>query len=102
MESTAEQRAPLRDLGMGANVGQRIREIRKKRGMSLAQLGGTDLSRSFLSLVELGRSRISLRALALVANRPDMPISYFLDEEVVASGGASELNLDYAQTAVAR
>jgi transcriptional regulator with XRE-family HTH domain len=48
--------------------------------MSLAQLGGGYLSPSFLSQVERGRSRISLRALAIVAERLELPISYFFDE----------------------
>jgi transcriptional regulator with XRE-family HTH domain len=47
--------------------------------MTLEQLGGGELSRSFLSLVERGRSRISLRALAIVANRLELPIRYFIE-----------------------
>ncbi len=60
---------------LAADVGQRIRAARKARGMSLADVGRDDLTRSFLSLVELGRSRISLRALSIVASRLDLPIS---------------------------
>jgi len=48
--------------------------------MSLAQLGGSDISPLFLSQVERGRSRISLRALAIVAERLELPISYLFDE----------------------
>jgi transcriptional regulator with XRE-family HTH domain len=64
---------------MQRTIGHRIREARQARGMSLAQLGGEDLSRSFLSLVETGRSRISLRALAIVADRLDLPMRHFVD-----------------------
>ena len=60
-------------------VGRRIRAARLARGMTLAELGGTDLSRSFLSSVEHGRSSISLRALARVARRLRLPVSYFVD-----------------------
>lgn len=67
--------------------------------MSLAQLGGEDLSRSFLSLVESGRSRISLRALAIVAERLDMPMSYFLED--TDADKASELVVDQAEIALA-
>ncbi|HZT97279.1 MAG TPA: hypothetical protein VFB34_10650, partial [Chloroflexota bacterium] len=63
--------------------------------MSLAQVGGEELSRSFLSLVESGRSRISLRALAIVAERLDTPISHFLQDEDVLR--ARELGLEYAE-----
>lgn len=70
--------------------------------MSLAQVGGTDLSRSFLSLVELGRSRISLKALAIVADRLDLPMSYFLEGDIAPRGAAAELLLDGAQTHIER
>lgn len=86
---------------LGSDIGRRIRRARKERGMSLAQLGGEDLSRSFLSLVELGKSRISLRALSIVAQRLELPISYFLEGSV--SGDASaEIVLDAAEAALLR
>lgn len=61
-------------------IGFRIRAARQARQMTLAELGGTDLSRSFLSLVERGKSRISLRALTIVAHKLDLPVSFFLDQ----------------------
>lgn len=82
-------------------IGQRIRRLRQERGMSLAQLGGQDLSRSFLSLVELGKSRISLRALSIVADRLEMPMSYFL-EGGVTGDATMELLLDQAEVALTR
>jgi transcriptional regulator with XRE-family HTH domain len=63
-------------------IGKRIREARQGRHMSLEQLGGELLSRSFLSQVERGRSRISLRALGIVASRLELPLSYFIDGPV--------------------
>jgi transcriptional regulator with XRE-family HTH domain len=48
--------------------------------MSLADLGNGKLSRSFLSLVERGQSRISLHALQLVAERLELPLAYFVDD----------------------
>src|SRR5919199_1901413 len=62
-----------------AELGRRVRAARHERGLSLAQVGGEELSRSFLSTVEHGRTRISLRALSIVADRLGRPISYFLD-----------------------
>lgn len=87
---------------LGAEVGRRIRAARLDRGMTLAQVGGNDLSRSFLSLVELGRSRISLRALAIVAQRLDLPMSYFLDETSSGEHTSAELILDHAEVALAQ
>src|SRR5438309_2610766 len=75
--AAARRHAESDDL-LTADVGLRIREARQARGLSLSQLGGEDLSRSFLSLVENGRSRVSLRALAIIADRLDLPMSHFL------------------------
>lgn len=100
--ATAERYAQTRVESIGADVGRRIRAARRERGMSLAQLGGEDLSRSFLSLVELGRSRISLRALSIVATRLDLPISHFLDDAPGVSDAMAELALDQAEAAMRR
>lgn len=64
---------------LSGDIGARIREARTARGMTLAALGGEELSRSFLSLVERGKSRISLRALGIVAQRLELPVGYFLE-----------------------
>lgn len=87
---------------LAADVGQRIRAARKARGMSLADVGRADLTRSFLSLVELGRSRISLRALSIVASRLELPISYFLEDAPGSREGGIELTLDFAEADVIR
>lgn len=70
--------------------------------MSLADLGGEDLSKSFLSLAERGRSRISLRALTIVAERLSLPISHFLDDPSETSARMGSLTLDRAEEALAR
>lgn len=87
---------------LAADVGRRIRAARLERGMSLADVGGNDLSRSFLSLVELGRSRISLRALTVVAERLELPLSHFLDGEASGEALDAELALDQAEVALAQ
>ncbi len=81
-------------------MGRRIRAARQERRLSLAQLGGQELSRSFLSLVERGQTRISLRALAIVAQRLGLPLSYFVEEPPVLRDLA-EANLDHVTAAVA-
>ncbi len=83
-------------------VGKRIRLARLARRMSLAQLGGEDLSRSFLSVVENGRSRISLRALAIIARRLQLPLSYFVDEaSPYLAVGSLEATVDHVEAALA-
>lgn len=81
-----------------SDLGQRIRAARQERGLSLAQVGGQDLSRSFLSAVEHGRTRISLRALSIVAERLGRPMSYFLDTPTSQSEALPELVLDESES----
>jgi tetratricopeptide (TPR) repeat protein len=100
--ATAQRYAHTHAESIGADVGRRIRAARLERGLSLAQLGGDDLSRSFLSLVELGRSRISLRALSIVADRLELPISHFLDDAPGIADAATELMLDSTEAALRR
>lgn len=99
--ATARRHAESTDL-LAADVGQRIREVRQAQGLSLAQLGGEDLSRSFLSLVETGRSRISLRALAIVANRLNMPVSYFLAGSRDTADTAARVLIEEAEISFGR
>ena len=73
----------------------RVREARVEAGMSLAQVAGDDVSRTFIHFVEQGRSRPSQSVLALIARRTGKPISYFLDgnaQEPAGSGVAEELS----------
>lgn len=59
---------------------ERVREARLKAGLSLAELAGSDVSRTFIHFVERGKSRPSRRVLALIAHRTRQPISYFIAE----------------------
>jgi transcriptional regulator with XRE-family HTH domain len=68
--------------------------------MSLAQLGSDDLSRGFLSLVESGRSSISLRALSIVAARLKLPMSYFFDEAPALGAPGTIVSVDHAEAAL--
>src|SRR5947209_4826312 len=82
------------------DVGQRLRRARQEKGLSLAQLGGTELTRGFLSAVETGRSSISLKALSLVAHRLGLPVSYFTDDRPVLSVPVVP-TVDHAKAALA-
>jgi transcriptional regulator with XRE-family HTH domain len=46
--------------------------------MTLAQLGGDDFSRSYLSAMERGKCRASVRALTILARRLGLPVSHFV------------------------
>jgi tetratricopeptide (TPR) repeat protein len=80
-----------------SGVGQRIRHARQERSLSLAQLGGTELTRGFISAVETGRSSISLKALSYIADRLDLPMTYFLDGQEDSRTLLPELQLDDAE-----
>jgi len=65
-------------------------------GLSLAQVAGDDVSRTFIHFVEQGRSRPSQTVLALIARRTGKPMSYFLNgnpHEDQGSALAEELAL---------
>jgi tetratricopeptide (TPR) repeat protein len=50
-------------------VGARVRELRTSRGMTQADLAGSDFTTGFISLLETGRTRASLRAAEIIAAR---------------------------------
>ena len=81
--------------GSGVQVNPaRVHEARIEAGLSLAQVAGDDVSRTFIHFVEQGRSRPSQTVLALIARRTGKPISYFLDgspQEGRGSGLPEEL-----------
>ena len=51
------------------SLGQRIRELRQTRGLTQSQLGGAELSKSFISLLEKDRAQPSLETIVLLARR---------------------------------
>src|SRR5260370_41872992 len=69
------QRGP-RGSGMSVDPA-RVREARSAAGLSLAQLAGDQVSRTFIHLIEQGRSRPSRNVLALIARRTGKPMVYF-------------------------
>jgi tetratricopeptide (TPR) repeat protein/DNA-binding XRE family transcriptional regulator len=51
------------------SLGQRIRQLRQTRGLTQSQLGGAELSKSFISLLEKGHTQASLETIVLLARR---------------------------------
>lgn len=49
--------------------GEIVRRLRVERDMTQAELAGDDFSKGFISLVENGRTRMSLRAIEIFAKR---------------------------------
>ena len=63
------------------HLGQKIRALRKKMGMTQQELAGGEFTKSFISQIEKNHARPSLKSLHIIANRLGKPISYFLDED---------------------
>jgi transcriptional regulator with XRE-family HTH domain len=60
-------------------LGERIRRLRRQRGLSLAKVGRTDFTRAFLSQVELGKAQPSTRVLRVIAARLGTEVEYLLE-----------------------
>lgn len=67
--------------------GERLRQLRQTAGLTQSQLAGSDFSKGFVSLVETGRARASLRAAQIFADRLGVPLSELVDPSP-ALGGA--------------
>lgn len=62
-------------------VGIKIRDLRKKLGLTQEQLAGAELTKSYVSQVELGRIRPSHKALQIMSRRLGKPLGYFLEND---------------------
>ena len=75
-----------------SSLGERIRVRRKELGLTQSQLGGAELTKGFISLVEKGRANPSIDTLMLLARRLQKPIGYFLDDS--SPGGSETFDAD--------
>ncbi len=71
-------------------------------GLTQSQLGGGDLSKGFISLVETGRTKPSIETLMLLAGRLQKPVGYFLEEDASLSRKALGIILASAWVALKR
>jgi transcriptional regulator with XRE-family HTH domain len=79
---TARRRVRQRKKGsIDPRLGERVRALRLAQNMTQAQVAGTDFTKGFVSQVESGKSRISLRVAAIIAQRLGTPISLLLAED---------------------
>src|SRR5919198_4951188 len=65
-------------------LGERVRAARRELGMSQAQLAGEELTKGFISQVEAGLVRPSLRSLQIIATRLGRSLDYFIGDETLA------------------
>jgi tetratricopeptide (TPR) repeat protein len=79
-------------------VGLRVRVLREARGLTQAEIAGTAFTPAFISLVETGRTRMSLRAAELVAAKLGVAVTDLLAPAASPSSAALELSLIQAET----
>lgn len=60
-------------------IGEKIRDIRLKQGLTQADLGGDLVTPSMISQIEADRSKPSYSLLSEIASRLGMPIDYFMN-----------------------
>lgn len=61
-------------------LGEKIRKARLEAGLSQRQLGGEEITRNMLSLIEHGNAKPSMKTLRYLAQRLGKSISYFLED----------------------
>lgn len=66
-------------------LGEKLRQARLEAGLSQRQLCGDRITRNMLSQIENGQAKPSMDTLRYLAAGLGRPVSYFLDEEAVAS-----------------
>jgi tetratricopeptide (TPR) repeat protein len=71
---------------LASDLGSRVRAARKELGLSQAQLAGEELTKGFISQLESGLVRPSIRSLQLIAGRLGKPLDYFVGDESLAGG----------------
>lgn len=79
---------------VAARVGTNIREVRTRLGMTQAQLAAPEFSISYISAIERGKIRPSLKALSILARRLDVPLTFLLEGS--PSGAAEARAVGYS------
>jgi tetratricopeptide (TPR) repeat protein len=69
------------DSALAQQIGLRIRDARKRSGLTQQQLAGNRYTKAYVSALETGIARPSMVALRFLAERLSLPPSHFLDEQ---------------------
>ena len=83
-------------------LGERVRAARRDLAMSQAQLAGDELTKGFISQVEAGLVRPSLRSLQIIATRLGRSLDYFIGDESLAGAKRRVFHRLAAQAAIER
>ena len=66
-------------------LGEKLRQARQEANLSQRALCGGEITRNMLSRIENGAAQPSMKTLRYLADRLGKPVSFFLDEQAVAS-----------------
>lgn len=83
-------------------LGERVRAARRERGLSQSQLAGSELTKGFISQVESGQVRPSIRSLQVLASRLGKSLDYLLGDESLATAKRGAFHRLAAQAAAER
>lgn len=61
-------------------LGEKIRDLRRRMKLTQTELAEPEFTKSFISQVEKGQTRPSLKSLQVIAAKLNQPVSYFLEE----------------------
>jgi transcriptional regulator with XRE-family HTH domain len=81
-------------------VGTRIRQVRRERGLSQLDLAGDELSASYVSLLESGKRTPTPHVVELLAERLGTSADYLLEGIDVAAREEQNLRLRFAELAL--
>ncbi|MEV1199306.1 helix-turn-helix transcriptional regulator [Microbispora rosea] len=81
-------------------VGQRIKAIRRQRGLSQAQLAHPELSDSYVSLIESGKRTPTPAVLELLAQKLDCSLTYLVNGVTAEQMEDLEVGLSFAKMAL--
>ncbi|WP_283133857.1 helix-turn-helix domain-containing protein [Rhizohabitans arisaemae] len=81
-------------------VGERIRMMRRQRGLSQAQLAHPELSDSYVSLIESGKRTPTPGVLELLARKLDCSVTYLVNGVTTEQLSELELQVGYASLAL--
>jgi len=80
------------------SFGVRLRELRTGKGLTQQELAGNDFTKGFISLVETGRTRVSLRAAEILAGRLGIAVADLLNPAPSHTDPRVEFELVRAET----
>ncbi len=86
---------------LGLQIGAKLHHVRIGRGLTQQDLAKGTFSKSYISAIEHGKIKPSLRALVYLAERLDLPVAYFLDGSDLDDGSSAPGSVGAARFSVA-